>query len=459
MTSTHLVFHHFALGAALVLAACSNEGPELPTDLGSEVMDAGQDAGAIEDLGAEDAGGAPDMGGPIDMGFPDAGGIDPEAEPFRTLSSSGQPEQRVDLVFVGDGYTLEELNTSYVRHIERVANYMFTRQSRGATEPFYQHRALFNVHRVHLASNESGVDDPSSGTTRDTALDGTSACAPGALCLVDTAKARAAVDEALEGSGIVPDLIIVTLNTELPLEDAIIDENGQFAVYGGGTPTGVDLNISERGLRQVARALANLALHDPGTEAYSGEEPDAPNVSTSSTGEKWSAWLGFDADFDGQGAVSAFEGGGGFATGLYRPVPMSKLTGAIGEPFDPVAREAIVYAIYELVPVLTGHTPNDSPVMNPDVLDAFSVEPSLVEVNWFVDGANVNVPGDRFGFNSWASGMNLSAGLHTVAAQATAQRRFDFPDCRRCQSAEIPFVRTSTPTMIQTVTWEVNYSP
>ncbi|CAN0598730.1 unnamed protein product, partial [Laminaria digitata] len=38
----------------------------------------------------------------------------------------GTPESRIDIVIVGDGYTLEELSTTYVEHDRNLTNNMFT---------------------------------------------------------------------------------------------------------------------------------------------------------------------------------------------------------------------------------------------------------------------------------------------------------------------------------------------
>ena len=88
------------------------------------------------------------------------------AEPVTTIRNNGDSDRRVDLVIMGDGYTAAELErTSSRTTVEAFVQSMFQQ------EPFLEDRAYFNVHRVDVASNDSGVDHPELGVFRDTALD------------------------------------------------------------------------------------------------------------------------------------------------------------------------------------------------------------------------------------------------------------------------------------------------
>lgn len=438
---------------ALGLAACGDSTSDLPDASGS--MDAG-----LEDTGVNtdpDAGGEEDSG--VDAGpGEDAGSL--LDEPYRTLQNTGLPAERFDIVVVGDGYAAGDIDGRYVAHVNHLAGRIFNRVANGSTEPFYQLRRLFNLHRIHLESNESGIDE--GGEERDTALDGTTACGQlgTTVCYVDPAKVRAAVSAKLEGSDITPDLIVVVLNTNEDLEGIVEDDEGKIAVYGGGPDGDLDVDTSERALRQMARVMADLAVNDPGAGAYSGDEPDALNLTLSSSGEKWSAWLGFDEPNDSQDAVAAYEGGGGSASGVYRPVGESKLTGDYPAPFDPVAREALFLAIMEVVPPVVSHTPNTSALTNPPFLDLIIADPSLTSIRWSVDGVEVDQLTDtRFGFTGWAMANGVGAGEHNVEARVTMQTRYRFPDCRRCRNSTIDFVRRGAEALEPVVQWQVLYGP
>ena len=98
------------------------------------------------------------------------------AEPattFRTLAAAEvtkihgdrTPSDAFDLVFVGDGYTTDDLATYS-------ANVKSKWDELSAVEPFATYKQYFNVWQVNVISTESGVDhDPTRGLLKDTALD------------------------------------------------------------------------------------------------------------------------------------------------------------------------------------------------------------------------------------------------------------------------------------------------
>ncbi len=84
---------------------------------------------------------------------------DASADELVTLVASGPSENRIDLVFMGDGYTAAE-REKFFADINRIVHDMFV----GNT--FNSYLPLFNVHAVFRASNQSGIGR---GTSQDTA--------------------------------------------------------------------------------------------------------------------------------------------------------------------------------------------------------------------------------------------------------------------------------------------------
>jgi hypothetical protein len=81
-----------------------------------------------------------------------------------TLKNNGPTDKRIDLVFLGDGYTEQELE-QYAIEVNDIASVFFQEL------PFNEYALYFNVYRVDVISNESGVDnDPTLGIDKDTAL-------------------------------------------------------------------------------------------------------------------------------------------------------------------------------------------------------------------------------------------------------------------------------------------------
>lgn len=78
----------------------------------------------------------------------------------RTIVNQGPTANRIDLTFVGDGYTLDEKD-KFFDDVTRMTNDMFNGQT------FASYLPLFNVHAVFVPSQESGLTDI---VTKKTAL-------------------------------------------------------------------------------------------------------------------------------------------------------------------------------------------------------------------------------------------------------------------------------------------------
>ena len=93
-------------------------------------------------------------GGRVRMTVDHRGRFAPTPPAEVTTLRQSETENRIDLVFVGDGYTAPELE-GYAQDVDAlVAGYFLE-------EPYVTYAPYFNVHRVDVVSNESGVDhDP-----------------------------------------------------------------------------------------------------------------------------------------------------------------------------------------------------------------------------------------------------------------------------------------------------------
>jgi hypothetical protein len=83
-----------------------------------------------------------------------------------TLFENGPPAEKVDLLILGDGYTAAEMKKFHA-DAERLAGILFS------TPPFKERKRDFNVRAIDLPSEDSGVDRPSDGVFRRTALNAT----------------------------------------------------------------------------------------------------------------------------------------------------------------------------------------------------------------------------------------------------------------------------------------------
>ncbi|MCH7572208.1 MAG: hypothetical protein IH891_04770 [Planctomycetes bacterium] len=78
--------------------------------------------------------------------------------PVTTVVDNGTTANRIDLVMLGDGYTQNEIE-SYAAHVDTVITDFLSEGVIG------DYASYFNVHRVDVTSNKSGVDEIDLGDT------------------------------------------------------------------------------------------------------------------------------------------------------------------------------------------------------------------------------------------------------------------------------------------------------
>jgi hypothetical protein len=90
------------------------------------------------------------------------------ASPGRVIEieRNGEPSAKVDLLILGDGYTVAEM-AKFERDARRLAGILFQ------TSPFKERRKDFNVWALSPAAAESGISRPSTGVQRDSPLGAT----------------------------------------------------------------------------------------------------------------------------------------------------------------------------------------------------------------------------------------------------------------------------------------------
>lgn len=317
---------------------------------------------------------------------------------------SGDPANRIDLVFVGDGYTADEM-TLYADEVDVLALEYFNE------EPFITYAPYYNVHRVDVISAESGVDnDPTFGIYRNTALDMEFWCGgTERLLCVNVSKAYSYANNA-------PDVDLV----------AAIANSSK---YGGGGYSGSDLGTTssrnalstEVILHEFGHALGNLADeydYDGGTY-YNGWEPSEPNVSTliesemAQQGKKWAAWLGEnDPLYDG--LVSTYEGAKYYQYGIYRPTYNSMMR-SLNRPFNLPSIEAILIEMYKVIDPIDDSADTNITYNGTETVWVLPMQPigHSLDIQWFLN--DEPIPGAT-GTDLDLSTLDFSPGQHLVHA-------------------------------------------
>ncbi len=323
------------------------------------------------------------------------------AQTLTTVVNNGASSNRVDMVFIGDGYQASEIESTYAGHVNDTVDYFFN----SGLNPLPRYKNFFNVHRVNVISNESGADDPNNSIYVDTALDATYNTGGTDRCLYfNTSKANAAVSTALSGTGIDVDMRLGSVNST-----KYGGCGGQWAVWAAGNGSARSISIHE-----VGHSFANLAdeyFYDGNT--WTGGEPNSVNITSDPGLGKWDRWRGYtDPDSD-IGVVDYYEGGRYYDFGLYRPSQNSMMR-SLNRPFDAIGRERFIQQIYSEADPLDDWLDTSSTYSSGDLLWIKTVDPAVFNVEWYVNGNSVGLLGEDVTIDSLGLGM----GEYLIEARA-----------------------------------------
>ena len=273
--------------------------------------------------------------------------IDPESifidrsplQRFKTekLQYKGDPAEKVDLVFLAEGYTESELDKFHSDAL-RFTEELFR------TTPFNEHQDDFNVWAVHLVSEDTGTDKSGEGIFVNTALN-----AGFYTFGVDRYLTTPDMKSVRDAVWNVPcDAIFILVNS------ATYGGGGMYNFYAIGTAD--NARTISVFVHEIGHSLAGLADEYFNAEtAYNDfynleTEPWEPNITTLVRFEsKWKDQIHPDtpiptpADGAYSDQLGVFEGGGYFAKGIYRP--MDHCTMRDHPPFCRVCEHAILRMI------------------------------------------------------------------------------------------------------------------
>jgi hypothetical protein len=277
----------------------------------------------------------------------------------------GPSENRVDVVFMGEGYTLEH-QPAFDKLADDVPA-LFERQT-----TFREYYAYFNFLRANLVSADSGVDG--FGRDYDTAL--------GARTL-ETYSGHVGIDQGL----------VRRVLDELPAHD------GQAIVF---VRAGV-LGTGSAGIAAIGGRCEDTIIHEFGhsfgglADEYAQETHkrartrDGTNVSATEDPAQvpWRHWI--EAKVPG---IGVYEGADGRVRGAWKPTASGCVMES-GEFFCDVCREALILRVYSLVDPIDWHRPLtheiNTPISyimrdEPLVFEVRVMEPAShdLEVRWWI---------------------------------------------------------------------------
>ncbi len=328
---------------------------------------------------------------------------------LHTVEENGPRSQRINIVFLSEGYTTADLQ-SFAGHVQTAVDFLFTR------EPWQQYRSYCNVYRIEIASNESGTDNGTGGGTKDTYF--------------STGFNTPTISQLLTLAGNGYSRAFTLLNHHVPEYHVpvVLVNDIKYGGAGGSISTasvhGSSAAIMEH---EIGHSFAGLAdEYDTNYTQYTpGERPNNTAV-TDPAQIKWRDWFetstpiptpettSYDA------FVGLFEGSMYRTSGQYRPHNRSVMR-FLNRPCGQVNRQEFVLSYYEQVSPIESRTPSASnqSADGPQTLN-FAVMPKspssgmAMDVTWKLDGATL--PGKTAATLDLVSDI-AGNGSHTITAE------------------------------------------
>ncbi len=313
-----------------------------------------------------------------------------------TIVNNGPTGNRLDWVIVGDGYSASATDRqAYADHVNRIVDGWF------AANPFTEYASYFNVHRVEVISNESGIDDPGANppVDKDTIL---------GMYINTYLIGIGNLEEVWKAIGAAPDYDLATAIANTTAYGGL-GYQGVAAASGNNTWT-VGLVLHEMG--HSFGGLADEYVDSNKADlTYTGNEPSEPNASIYSAGQqaalqvKWYRWLDLPH-------IDSFEGSRYYGNGIYRPTDQSTMNW-LDNPYYEVNAEQLIFKIYSSVSPIDDATP-DKLLYEGDTLYVVPMQPAThsLDVQWSVDGVEVAGATDTVFTPDYPA---LTPGNHTVS--------------------------------------------
>ena len=344
------------------------------------------------------------------------------------IKLEGANDKRINLVFMGDGYTAFELD-QFITDATNFSSSLF------GQSPFTEYAAYFNVYAIKVISNESGTDHPGTATDVTEPVIDVKFVDNYFNTSFDTANIHrllytydsATVYDVLADNFPEYDQPIILVNTS-----EYGGAGGPYATSSTGT------SADEIVIHELGHSLFDLKDEYYPGDALAGEAINMTQETNTSL-VKWKNWIGTS----GVGIYPY--GTSGNAATWNRPHQNCKMR-YLGVPFCSVCKEGIVEKIHSLISPIDAYTPNNTTVDEPTFpldfqLDLIKPIPNTLESEWTLNTVN------------FASNVDDVSVLETDLVEGANTLTAVIHD-------NTPFLRVDNheSVHIHTVTWTINYS-
>jgi hypothetical protein len=327
------------------------------------------------------------------------------SSPTCTLLAGDGTANRLNMVFLGDGYTQAQ-QAQFITDVQANMKAFF------ACPPWGNYRNYCNVYAISVVSAQSGADHPQQGTSVSTYF------------------------EATFGTGSMERLVTLgSYNKVTPLLTQFVPGYDFVCVlvndpeYGGsgGSIAVATMNSASTFLilHETGHSFANLA--DEYTSAYTSAQ-EMKNVTAHTTRDqiRWNIWIAASTPLPTPATsayynvIGIFEGAMYQTTGWYRPKYDCTMRSAGVLKFCEVCREEVAVGIYNRISAIDTSFPSHATtvanaagatlIVKPMTPDSFKLA-----VKWIVNGTAIAATSDTL----LLSNAGLRTGANTVTVRAT----------------------------------------
>lgn len=288
-----------------------------------------------------------------------------------TVLENGPVTDRINLVFLGDGYTAGE-QTKFIADVNKILDAMF------AQSPFTEYKHYFNAYAIKVISQESGANHPQNST------DGDGACQTQSVKTVNNYFGSTfdylGIHRLLYPGNLTKVVNVLAANFPLYDQAFIAVNTPYYGGAGGAFATCSDHSAGrEVAIHEIGHSFAGLADEYWAGAQYAAEKPNMTKQ-TSPSLVKWKNWMGVD----GVG-IYAHSGDASWK----KPHTNCKMA-VLNAPLCKVCTETFVERFHQFVIPLSGFEPQDTKFAidagEPQNL-AFAVsvvapEPNTVKIKW-----------------------------------------------------------------------------
>lgn len=319
--------------------------------------------------------------------------------PVDTLVKTGPLDQRINLVFLSDGYQASEL-TRFRTDVDRIVASLFTQT------PFREYQQYFNVFVVRVPSAQSGASHPR------TASDCTSSTLP-------VATVNNYFGSSFDQGGIhrllVPrnqSAVAGVLAASFPLYDQafVVVNSTEYGGSGGALATSsVHPSASEISIHEIGHSFAGLS-----DEYWAGPQHARETANMTQQTDpalvRWAAWMGTNG-------IGIYPHTGN-AT-WYKPHPNCKMQ-VLGVAFCSVCRQTFTERVHALASPLQSYSPAATVLTNLTQDPTFNLtllapNPNTLRVVWRRDNAVISRNQSQLTIPL----SSLPNGTHRIVAEVT----------------------------------------